>query len=416
MRVLIVGINYRPELTGIGPYTTGLAEHLAARGDTVTVITGVPHYPDWQVARGTPRALLRQESMHDVTLVRAAHYVPTSQDAFRRALYEGTFGLTGLIAGVGLKRPDAILGVVPSLSGGLLARVLARRHHAPYGLLFQDLMGPAAGQSGIAGGRAVAGATVRAEAWAGAEARAVGVVSRWFGAYLRSVGIQPARIQHIPNWTRLVEPAMTVQQTRAYFGWAENTQIVLHAGNMGLKQGLEQVVRAAQLSCDRGEPVHFVFSGGGNQAAAIREAAACLPNVSFLGVQPDGIHASLLAAADVLLLSELPSQVTMSLPSKLTAYFAACRPIVAAVPTEGPSTDEIVRSGAGLQVAAGDIDGIVAALARLRADPALACRLAAAGPVYAERHTSATDSLARGAALVDTIAGVETPGRESMIA
>ena len=52
MRVLIIGINYSPELTGIGPYTAGLAEHLASRGDDVTVITGLPHYPDWRIAAG----------------------------------------------------------------------------------------------------------------------------------------------------------------------------------------------------------------------------------------------------------------------------------------------------------------------------------------------------------------------------
>ena len=63
MRVLIVGINYRPERTAVGPYTAGLAEHLAARGDEVTVITGLPHYPAWQIARGTPRALLRRETI-----------------------------------------------------------------------------------------------------------------------------------------------------------------------------------------------------------------------------------------------------------------------------------------------------------------------------------------------------------------
>ena len=37
MRVLIIGINYRPDLTGIGPYTADLAEYLAGRGDDVTV-------------------------------------------------------------------------------------------------------------------------------------------------------------------------------------------------------------------------------------------------------------------------------------------------------------------------------------------------------------------------------------------
>ena len=123
MRVLIFGINYRPEPTAIGPYTAGLAEHLAARGDEVTVITGLPSYPGWRLMRGTPRRLLATERLDGVTVTRAAHYIPATQSALRRAVYEGTFGLTGLLASLRLARPDAILGVIPSLSGGILARI-----------------------------------------------------------------------------------------------------------------------------------------------------------------------------------------------------------------------------------------------------------------------------------------------------
>src|SRR5450759_2660634 len=114
---------YSPEITGNAPYTAGLAEQLAARGDDVTVLTGLPHYPAWRIARGTPRAPLRRETTSGVTVIRAAHYVPATQSAIRRALYQGTFGLTGLLASLRLSRPDAILGVVPSLSGGVLARL-----------------------------------------------------------------------------------------------------------------------------------------------------------------------------------------------------------------------------------------------------------------------------------------------------
>ena len=110
----------------------------------------------------------------------------------------------------------------------------------------------------------------------------------------------------------------------------------------------------ARIAAQRGDPVRFVFSGGGNQAGAIRAAARVSPNVSFLGVQPDGIHASLLAAADVLLLAERATRVDMSLPSKLTSYFAAGRPIVAAVLPGGGSAREVERSGAGLVVPAGE--------------------------------------------------------------
>jgi colanic acid biosynthesis glycosyl transferase WcaI len=179
---------------------------------------------------------------------------------------------------------------------------------------------------------------------------------------------------------------------------------VLHAGNIGLKQGLEQVVEAARLAKERGDPVRFVFSGTGSQEGAIRVAAADLDNVQFLGLQPDGVHASLLAAADVLLISERSSQVDMSLPSKLTSYYTAGRPVVAAVGMAGASAAEVQRSGSGLVVPAGQPEALLDALSRLRSDPDLAVRLGSAGRAYGAANVSAATCLARGAELVDKIA------------
>jgi glycosyltransferase involved in cell wall biosynthesis len=409
MRVLIIGINYRPEPTGIGPYTAGLAEHLAARGDDVTVITGLPSYPGWRLMQGASRRLIATERLDGVTVIRAAHCLPARQTAVKRALYEGTFGLTGLLASLCLQRQDAVLGVVPSLSGGILARLTGRRLRAPYGLLFQDLMGPAAHQSGMAGGSAVARATSAAESWAAAGARAIGVVAGTFVPYLTSVGVLTERIHLVPNWSRLTPPSLSPTETRRRFGWPDQVQVVLYAGNIGLKQGLDQVVDAARLAADRGEPVRFVLAGDGSQAEALRAMGAGLPTLEFLPIQPEGLHASLLAAADVLLLSERATQLDMSLPSKLTGYFAAGRPILAAVPVAGASALEIERADAGLRVPAGDPGSILEALTRLRVDPTTAQRLAAAGPPYAEAHLGATACLARAASLVDTIAGAVPP-------
>lgn len=404
MRVLLVGINYRPEPSGIGPYTSALAEHLAARGDEVTVITGLPSYPEWRLKRGTPRRLLATENLGGVTVVRAANYIPGRQTAGKRALYEGTFGLTGLLASLRLVRPDAILGVVPSLSGGILARLTGKRLRAPYGLLFQDLMGPAARESGIDGGGAVGRVTSAAEGWVAAGARAVAVVTDSFTPYLLSLGVRPERVRLVPNWTRLAEPSLDRAAIRCRFGWPEDRQVVLHAGNMGSKQGLDQVVEAARLAGSQGDPVRFVLAGGGNQERRLRAAAASVPLLDMLPVQPDGVYAALLGAADVLLLSERAMQESMSLPSKLASYFAAGRPIVAAIPEDSPAAQEIERSGAGLTVPSGEPEAILAAIARLRAEPGLASVMSAAGPAYAEANLSAAACLARAAALIDEIA------------
>src|ERR1700730_1414736 len=73
-KILIIGINYRPESTGIAPYTSDLAEHLSASGHRVTVITGFAHYPAWQVEPGEHR-LRAAESRGGVRVLRRRHYV-----------------------------------------------------------------------------------------------------------------------------------------------------------------------------------------------------------------------------------------------------------------------------------------------------------------------------------------------------
>ena len=357
MRVLLFGINYRPEPSGIGPYTAGLAQHLAGRGDEVTVITGLPSYPGWRLKRGTPRRLLSTERIDGVTVIRAAHFIPGTQTAAKRAMYEGTFGLTGLIASLRISRPDAILGVVPSLSGGILARLAGRRFGTPYGLLFQDLMGPAARQSGIAGGGMVGRVTSSTEGWVAAGARAVAVVTDGFTPYLVSLGVRNDRIHHVPNWVRIAPPCLDRASVHRQFGWPDDRQIVLHAGNMGSKQGLDQVVDAARLAADRGEPGPVRARGGRKPGKPAPGGGGARPHAGFLPVQPDGVYAGLVAAADVLLLSERAMQECMSLPSKLTSYFAAGRPIVAAVPEDGPSAREMERSRAGISVPAGQARG-----------------------------------------------------------
>ena len=127
--------------------------------------------------------------------------------------------------------------------------------------------------------------------------------------------------------------------------------------------------------------------------------------MDFVGVQPDGIHASLLAAADVLLLSERASQVDMSLPSKLTSYFAAGRPIIAAVAADGATAAEIERSGGGIVTPVGRPDRLLDALQALRDDADRAVRLGSAGRAYAAAHTSSAVCLERAARFVDAIAG-----------
>jgi colanic acid biosynthesis glycosyl transferase WcaI len=400
--ILIISINYWPEVSGIGPYSTGLAEHLAGAGHVVTVLTGMPHYPAWRVDE-TYRARAMTEWQHGVRIERRRHYVPGRQSALRRAAYEATFFAAALPYSV-TRRPDVILGVVPSLSGGVLARVAARRARAGYAVILQDLMGSAAEQSGIEGGKTAAAGAKRVERWVVAGATVVAVVSESFVPYLTEIGVPRDRIEVLRNWSHLDEATSERQETRKRLGWGADDWIVLHAGNMGLKQGLEQAVEAARLAEDRHLPVRFVLMGDGSQREALQKLANGTARVSFQPFVDGAELPNVLAAADALLISERDSVVDMSLPSKLTAYFAAGRPVVAAVHPDGATARELERAGAGLVSPAGQPAALLDSMMELRRDPDEAQRMGAKGMAYAKTQLGRLETLRRADDIVARVA------------
>ncbi|MDP3713031.1 MAG: WcaI family glycosyltransferase [Mycobacteriales bacterium] len=409
LRILVVGINYAPEHSGIAPYTTQACEHFVAQGAEVFVLAGVPHYPHWSMPGEYSGRLRTDEVRNGVPVRRLRHHVPAKQSALRRIVYEVSFGSHAYTQRLPF-RPDVVLAVVPSLFGTAAAALLARRHGARLVVWVQDLMGPATAQSGIAGGASISRVTTLIEGWALRRAAAVGVLNATFRPYVESIGVAPERIHVVPNWSHVERPGADRRVTRARLGWADDQVIALHSGNMGLKQGLENVVAAARLAMDAAPELRFVLMGDGNQRLALEDIGGMLPNLDFLPPADDTEFTDVLAAADVLLINERAATLDMSLPSKLTSYFRAGRPVLAAVPGLGTTADEIRRSGGGVVVAPEDALTLLRGIQDLMADEELLCQLAAAAAAYSEEHLGEQSSLRRLARLVSLSgAGVDQP-------
>jgi glycosyltransferase involved in cell wall biosynthesis len=421
LRVLIIGINYFPEHAGIAPYTTGLAEHLAAVGHDVTVLTGMPHYPEWRVHDAYAGRLSVSESIEGVKVRRHLVYVPSRQSALRRACYEASFLATSVLSR-GMARPDAILGVVPSLSGAGLARILAARFRTRYGLLFQDVVSQAAVQSGFPEGGRVAKAVRPAERWAITRAVAVGAVTPAFFEALSELGAPAERLWHTPNWTHVKEPRRDEAArvaTRTRLGWDPATAVILHAGTIGLKQNLMQVVQAAARAAGghgARSQFRFVLMGHGSEEPAIRAAISSLglSNVTLIPPEPSATFMDVLVAADVLLVTERASVRDMSLPSKLTSYALSGRPVVAAVRPDGATADEVRSSGNGIVVPPEDVEALLGTLQRVLADPDSRRRMGAKGVSRALLDLAPHRSLAKQEEMIRVIAGAAAPfGRDT---
>ena len=380
MRVNVVSIYYWPERTGIAPYATGIAEYLASQGDTVTAIVGLPHFPAWE--RDPGFAVPLGESRGGVRILRFSHYIPVRHNAFHRARYELSF-FRSVAASKRLPRADVSVAIVPNLAAAYIALV-RRRASGPYGVMVQDVTSRAAAQSGTPGGRVASRLASVLEGRAFRSAEFVGIVSSAFAKPVADMGVERERIISLPNWTHVGPASRKRADVRETLGWDQDTTIALHAGNMGRKQALETVIDSARAADLAGAPVEFVLMGDGNQRKYLAEYARGVKRLRFLAPQPDDIFPDVLRAADVLLLSERSTVRDMSLPSKLTSYFSAGRPVVGSIAPDGASAAELTQAGAGVVVEAEDPVALLTAVMHLRDNSEQALLLGRAGQVYAD--------------------------------
>src|SRR5690242_3786122 len=106
MRVVVWGINYAPEITGIAPHNVALCEFLNARGDAVEMLTTFAYYPAWRKSPEDRSRLYRTDVINGVPVHRCWHYVPEKVSALKRMFHEGTFIVTSMLRGIFLPRPD----------------------------------------------------------------------------------------------------------------------------------------------------------------------------------------------------------------------------------------------------------------------------------------------------------------------
>lgn len=379
LRITIVGLNYAPEPTGNAPYTAGLAEGLAAAGHSVQVITGYPHYPEWRLTDGYS-GWSRREVLNGVAVTRLRHHIPRRPSTFHRLHMELSFGLRAMLSK--WAKPDAVLVVSPALfSSGLVmlrAKLLPKR--PAIGIWVQDLYGRGLVETG-AGENRTAGLVATLEARILRAADGVVVIHDRFRQHvITKMGVPQGDVKVIRNWTHVPESPTTGRSSfREKMGWADEDIVVLHAGNMGKKQGLENVVEAARIAESRKSRVRFVLMGDGNQRRHLESLARGLNRLDFVPPLPGSDFQLALASAEALLVNELPGVIEMAVPSKLTSYFNAGIPVIAATDEMSVTASEIEASGGGIRVEAADPAGLVDAAESIGRDPVMASAVGARG-------------------------------------
>lgn len=398
MKILLYGMNFSPELTGIGKYTSEMAVWLAACGHEVRVISAPPYYPDWKLGAGYSPWQYIVEQRDGVDVWRAPLWVPFRPGGAKRLLHLVSFAVSSLplLFRHLFWRPDVVWVVAPALFCAPGAWLTARLAGARCWLHIQDFEVDAAFEMGMLKGRRLRSFALGTERWLFRRFDRVSSISPRMIKHLHGKGVAEKDVVWFPNWvntvvirplTAKVDASVTAMVTangyRAALQNSPNAIVALYSGNMGDKQGLEILSQAATLTKSRKNLV-WVFCGEGVGRANLERGCAGLANVRFLPLQPVERLNELLNLADIHLLPQRADVADLVMPSKLTGMLASGRPVIA---TALPGTEVAsVCEQCGLVVPPGDSEAFAQAVLSLADDAAFRVNLGVKARAYAEFH------------------------------
>ena len=383
--ILLITTNYWPEPTGIAVYTTDFAETLQAHGNQVTVLTSLPHYPWWRIPSEFAHLGEGAGTHNGVSVIRAKHLVPAKMNALLRMRFEISlwWNLIRVSKALVCNDFDVIIACIPTVAAGIVGKRIAKNLGTPFGLIVQDLSGAGAKQSGLRGGAIISKIAHFVEGKALHGADSLVVVSPAMRDVVVGLGVPETRITQITNYSARAISNFDKASARSRFGWASDDFVVIHTGNMGAKQDLENVVRAAD-ALHGFSKIKIYLVGHGNQEANLKALCVGKSNIAVLPAVSDADYSALLSAADLLLVNERSTQMEMSLPSKLTSYLYSERPVIAAVPRGGATWKFL--DGVAELVEAGDPVALARAIEELSKQPEKLADLAGRGRVFADAN------------------------------
>ena len=386
MRVVVWGINYAPEITGIAPHNVALCEFLQRYGHDVEMVTTFAYYPVWRKRPEDRHLLCRTDRINDVPVHRCWHFVPRRVFAWKRIVHEATFVLISTMRILLLRRGDVYVVVSPPLLLGAAGWVVATLKRAPFIFHVQDLQPDAAVGLGMLRTGLFTRALYWLEAFAYKHATRVSGISGEIVDAFRGKGVPDRKLILFPN--AVVLPADTDIPVRGKFRakhhFAADDFLAVYAGNLGVKQGLDILLDAADL-LGAGKKIRIVIAGDGAAREELEKEIRDRNNMSMLPLQYGTDYKELLVDADISLITQQGGSGNAFFPSKLLITLAYSCPVVTVADEESALARAVANGQCGKNVLPGHAEQLANCLRKLSEDRQQLRHWGANGRAYVEQ-------------------------------
>ncbi|MGP1717931.1 MAG: glycosyltransferase family 4 protein [Methylophilus sp.] len=364
MKVLIVSQYFWPESFRINE----VARDLQQSGHEVEVLTGKPNYPEGIFYQGYSGARPVEELWNDIPVHRLPMIARGKNNKYKLVLNYLSFIFSGLLLGPFMLRkkqfdvifvyaPSPIFQVIPASFIGWLKKI-------PVVLWVQDLWPQSVSATGHIESKLALKLLEKAVSFAYQHTDLLLAQSKAFIPQIKRLSPPDPPVKYLPNSVddSFLSP---VAEYQASIQALETGFNVMFAGNIGSAQAIETIVDAAEKLKLNAE-IKFVILGRGSKLDWLQAQISSrnLYNIVLAGHHPVEAMPHLLRQASVLLVTLAKQPIfELTIPSKIQAYLASGKPVIACLDGEGARV--IREAQAGLTVPAENVDLLVEAIMQL---------------------------------------------------
>jgi colanic acid biosynthesis glycosyl transferase WcaI len=331
-KILFIGHNFSPEPTGIGKYSGEMIAWLAKDGFECTVVTTYPYYPFWKVQPPYTGKWYKKEYIKNevsgagITIYRCPLYIPAKLTGKTRMLHDLSFVVSKAFIMIKLifeKKHDFLINVAPPFHVGFLAWFYKKVRGAKILYHIQDLQIEAAQDLNMISGKSLFRILYKAEKFLLKNSDFVSTISPGMVKKVQAKIRKPVIL--FPNWadTDFFFPIDDKETLKAKWGFTKDQVVFLYSGSIGEKQGLENIVYAAEQLKDYVN-YQFVICGSGPHKVKLERLVSerLVNNIVFLPVQSNDVFNQFLNMADIHLIIQKAGASDFVMPSKLTTILA----------------------------------------------------------------------------------------------
>jgi colanic acid biosynthesis glycosyl transferase WcaI len=406
-KVLVFTPQYSPDNGPSVPIYTALCEDLQKMGCEVTVITAFPHNAGGEAFFQDKTGLFQEDKINNVRIFRTYVYKVSKSALWRRLLYHASYNIFSTLAALRVRKPDIVLADAPTLWSGLPLLVKAILQRVPYIYIVHDIYPDVLQRLAILTDPRMIHGIESIEHFFYTRSAQISVLSDGFKENLLRKGVPAAKITVIPACVdvEFLQPLPKENELLERWGLSGKF-VILYAGNIGLSQGLETILEAAELLIPY-QDIVFVLVGEGATKPALQELADKnrLANVKFFPFRPRQEVPLVYALADICLVSLKRDIVVESVPSKTYTIMASGRPIIAMVAGNTEVSHLLDEAKCGICVEPENPEILVEAILKLYEKNELRSEMGRYGRAFVVEHYARQVASKKYWALIQTYAG-----------